>query len=92
MDKEAWLNYADDRDEAFLQVRKVVRRINSDVDAVIKREHALAELEGREVQLDLSLEGVKRLVLKTAIERLGGVSSELAIESHDQAAETDTRL
>lgn len=72
MATEAELDYRDDRDEALLQVRKVTRRVNNIVEAHIKAEHAKANAEGRRVEIDLSQEGIRRLVLKTTIDRLGG--------------------
>jgi hypothetical protein len=69
---ERTLNYRDNRDEAHLQVRKIVRRVQNKIDAYIGIELAKAELEGREVDLDLSLEGIKRLVVEVTVKEIGG--------------------
>lgn len=75
------LNYRDDRDIAFRYVDNFIRRIKNQVDAQIKKEHTDALLEGREVQVDLSRQGVKRMIAEAAVALAGGV--QIAIGSSD---------
>ena len=75
---ETELNYRDDRDIAHVQVRNVTRRIFAKLDAAISLEHAQAELEGREAQIDTSREGIAKLVIEYTNKTLG--TSYVAIE------------
>ena len=66
------LNYRDARDAAHTQVRNLMRRVNNKVDAHISAEMIQAELEGREVALDLSPDGLRRLILTATVKEFGG--------------------
>lgn len=66
------LDYRDDRDTARVQVRNLMRRITNKVDAHISMEHAQAQLEGREITLDMSKEGLQRLIVQVAVKEFGG--------------------
>lgn len=74
------LNYRDNRDRAAVEVRNLTRRVLNKVNAHIGQECATAELENREVRLDLSQEGIRRLIVDVTMKELGGARA-TAIES-----------
>lgn len=69
---DAELDYRDDRDVAFKYVDNFVRRIKLHVDSQIKVAHVQAALEGREVSVDLSRDGIKRLIAEAAVRQATG--------------------
>ncbi|HYS44596.1 MAG TPA: hypothetical protein VEM32_11525 [Geobacteraceae bacterium] len=69
---EGTLNYRDNRDRAHTELRNIMRRVSNIVDDHISFELAQAEHEGREADIDLSRDGLKRLIVTTVINQLGG--------------------
>ncbi len=68
-------NYRADRDRAMTEVRIMVRDVQNTVCAYLSAQHEIAQAESREVNVDLSVEGLRQLVVTTTIRELGGVSA-----------------
>lgn len=66
------LTYRENRDRAAVEIRNITRRISNEVNDFISLEMATAELEGREVAIDLSADGLRQLLMQVAIKQLGG--------------------
>lgn len=69
------LDYRDNRDRARTELRNILRRIQNKVDARVAAECALADAEGRAVALDVSADGLRRLIVSVVSKELSGGSA-----------------